>query len=126
MLRSLTLFTVSLAFFLAIVFLLHISSLHFLSLPLYDNKIIFSYSINYLLALLIFTTLILLKNKFTSIFGFIFMAGSSLKFIVFFTLFYPSFKTDGILTRLEFTSFFTPYAFCLAIEVIFLIKILKD
>ena len=110
---------------LGILFSLHLFVLHFLSLPPYENKIVVSYLVNVVLAIIVFITLIALKDKFAESLGYIFFAGSFLKFIVFFILIYSSFKLDGVVSKLEFASFFIPYAFCLAIEVIFLIKILN-
>lgn len=58
--------------------------------------------------------------------GFIFMAGSALKFIVFFIFFYPDFKSDNHMATVEFASFFVPYAVCLTLEVTYLSKQLNN
>ena len=111
---------------LGLLFFVHLLVLHFVSFPLFENKITWAYSINYVLAVLIFITLTFLKDKVPDSLGFIFLGGSLLKFIAFFLVFNPSYKLDGGTSPVEFTSFFIPYAFCLIIEVIFLIKLLKD
>ena len=54
------------------------------------------------------------------------MAGSGLKFLLFFLLFYPSYKADGNMSTLEFISFFIPYAICLILEVSYLSKELNN
>lgn len=110
---------------LLIVFGIHISILFFLSLPLFENLIIESYTINYVLALIIYTALYLLKKKYKNTLGFIFMAGSFLKFGVFFIFFYPIYKQNGAITTLETTSFLIPYILCLIMETFFLVKLLN-
>ena len=58
--------------------------------------------------------------------GFIFMAGSGLKFLFFFLLFYPEYNSDGEMQTIEFVTFFVPYAVCLILEVIYLSKQLNN
>jgi len=75
---------------------------------------------------LIYLTLFLLKNKLKNQIGFLFIAGSLIKFIVFFILFYPSYKQDGIMERVEFFAFFVPYLLALIVETVFIFKMLKE
>ena len=125
MIKLIVRFSIFIALLLGISFSFHLSILYGLSIPLYENKIIDSYIVNLTLAIGIFIVLITLKDKFAESLGYIFFLGSFLKFIVFFFLIYPSFKADGDVSRLEFTSFFIPYAVALIFEVIFVIKILN-
>ena len=118
-------FTFLITLLLSIVFGIHLFALDSHSLPLFENKIITSYIINYTLTILIFTSLVLLKKKYSESLGYIFFIGSFIKFIVFFILINPSFKEDGDVSRIEFVSFFIPYAIALVFEVIFLIKVLR-
>lgn len=118
-------FIVELLLGISIGFILHISLLYLLELPLFENSIIASYTVNILLALVIFTTLYLLKEKYKNQIGFLFMGGSFLKFLVFLIFFYPVFKHDGDITNLEFASFFVPYAICLLFETLGVIRILN-
>ena len=104
---------------------LHLITLNYVSSPIFENKIILSYLINYFFALAIFILLITLKEKYAETLGFIFFGGSTLKVIIFLIFLYPTYKLDGDITKLEFTSFFIPYAFCLIIEVMSLLKILN-
>jgi len=53
------------------------------------------------------------------------MFGSFLKFAVFFIFFYPSYHSDGTISRLEFMAFFIPYIYALLIETLALIKLLN-
>ncbi|TJY34742.1 hypothetical protein [Pontimicrobium aquaticum] len=107
------------------VFALHLFLLNYLSLPLLDNKIILSYAINATLAIVIVTVLYLLKEKYKSQLGFLFMAGSALKFFVFFFVFYPYYNLDGDVETLEFFAFFLPYGLSLILETITLSKFLN-
>lgn len=110
---------------LVVVFLIHIGILNFLVLPLFENKIILSYVINFLLAAIIFTAIYRLKETQKDNLGFLFIGGSFIKFLVFFLLFYPFFKLDGNIDKLEFSSFFVPYIVCLVIETTSLSKFLN-
>lgn len=110
---------------LVVVFFLHTSMLSLQGYPKYGNSIILSYILNFLLAAAIYIGLFIFRNKIKTQIGFVFIAGSFLKFLVFFLVFYPSFKVDDKISRLEFASFFVPYAICLSIETIFMAKMLQ-
>ena len=115
-------FSIKLTFILAVMFGAHILLLDYLQLPIFDNKIILAYSVNLILAILIFAALHKLKDKFKEQLGFLFIAGSFLKFIVFFIVFYGAYKADGIIEKPEFAAFFVPYVLCLIIETFSLAK----
>ena len=85
-----------------------------------------SYLINGLLAIFIFSVLMILKKKYNDQLGFLYMLGSFVKFGAFFLIFYPIFKQDDIITKIEFGLFFVPYLISLLIETIDLIKILNS
>lgn len=110
----------------AAIFLLHLLILNYNNLPLFDNKIVLAYVLNYLLALTIYLLLYFFRVKLKNQLGFLFLGGSFLKFIVFFIFFFPSYKSDGNIGKLEFSSFFLPYVICLIIETVALIKLLKN
>jgi hypothetical protein len=93
-----------------------------MELPLLDNKILLSYTVNLLLVVFIFGALYLLRQKFKAQLGFIFLFGSFLKFAVFFVVFYPFYKQDNDMSKLEFAAFFVPYALGLAMETFSLTK----
>lgn len=114
-----------LSLIMLIVFGIHLLILNFSGFPLYENKIIEAYIFNFILA--VFTVLLLtfLQHKATGSLGFIFMAGSLFKFLLYFVFFNTSFKEDGDVSRLEFASFFIPYSISLIIEVVFLSKTLN-
>ena len=124
-LQSIKHFFFTLTLLLICLLVIHLITLKYLSYPIFENQLILSYFINYFLALVIFILLIALKEKYAETLGFIFFGGSTLKVIIFFIFLYPSFQLDGNITKLEFTSFFIPYVFCLIVEVITLIKILN-
>lgn len=118
-------FVVLLVFALGLVLALHLFLLNLNELPLFENKIIMCYWVNALFAFLIVLILYKFKEKYKSQLGFLFMAGSALKFLVFFLVFYPSFNQDGDLTTLEFLAFFIPYSVSLILETITLSKLLN-
>lgn len=81
-----------------------------------------SYWFNGLSSMIIFVS-ILLANRFQPrSSGFLFMAGSGLKFVFIFIFFYPHYHADGIVQRAEFLSFFIPYSLSVITEVYFLAK----
>jgi len=126
MYKPLKRFIILLTTIVAVVFILHILVLNYSNLPLFDNKIILAYLLNYLLALSIYFLLYSFRFKLKNQLGFLFMGGSFLKFILFFIFFYPSYKSDGNINTLEFASFFLPYLICLIIETSALVKLLKN
>jgi len=119
-------FTGFLTLALATAFGIHLFVLHLLSKPLLADLIMRSYVINLLLAAVIFFALYRLREKFKNQIGFLFMGGSFLKFILFFLVFYPYYKSDGELQRSEFAAFFVPYAIALVLETFFASKMLHD
>ena len=110
---------------LILVFIIHTSLLEVYQKPRFVNNIQLAYVINGLLAVVIFLTLFLLRKKYRDQLGFLFMAGSFLKFGVFFIFFYPNYVSDNDITKLEFLAFFTPYAYSLLVETLTLIKLLN-
>ncbi|WP_142784447.1 hypothetical protein [Changchengzhania lutea] len=115
-------FTLKAILLLALGFGIHIGTLYLLDFSLFDNNIVLSYIINGILIILIFGVLYLLRQKLKSQLGFIFLIGSFLKFAVFFIVFYPIFKMDGNISKLEFAAFFVPYATGLVLETTSLSK----
>lgn len=105
---------------LLLVFIIHLSILYYLEKPLFSNLIVLTYVVNYILAVVVLLMIQKsLKNK-SSQSGFLFMAGSGLKFLVFFLFFYPVYRENGIMETIEFVTFFIPYSFCLAADVLYL------
>jgi hypothetical protein len=104
---------------------IHLLALRGMGMPLYDNKILLAYFVNYILAIAIYGILYLLQDRLTAHLGFLYMGGSLLKFLFFFLLFYPSYKLDGNMSTPEFAAFFVPYAISLILETSGIIKFLK-
>lgn len=84
-----------------------------------------SYTVNNVLAAVIFTFLFRWRKRHIEKLGFLFMAGTGLKFLTFFIVFYPAFYADGELTKDEFVLFFVPYALSTLVETVFLARILN-
>lgn len=124
--RAIFFYLTKLFFTLIIVFSIHLSVLYFLKKPLFGNMIVLSYIINFILAAIVLIVIERTMRKKTEQAGFIFMAGSGLKFLVFFIVFYPSYRADGTMQTIEFTTFFIPYALCLIADVLYLSKQLNN
>ncbi len=115
-------FSIKVMLLLVVGFGIHLGILKFLNLPLFENRILVSYLVNLTLVIVVFGALYLLKDKYTSQLGFLFLIGSFLKFAVFFIVFYPFYKQDGEITKLEFAAFFVPYVLGLILETLSLSK----
>lgn len=126
MIKPIVGFSLRLIIALSIVFGIHFIVLSYLNVSIFKNLIIPSYITNAVLAIIIYSTLFKLRIKYLDLLGFIFMAGSFLKFAIYFIFFNPSFKTDGIVNSIEATSFLIPYLASLVIETYFLIKLLNN
>ncbi len=124
--RKSLLFLLVLGVLLSISFGLHLFALHFTDNDLFGNQIILSYLVNYVLAAIVLIVVEKTLNKNSAQAGFVFMAGSGLKFLVFFLVFYPIYKADDKMQAIEFTAFFVPYAISLITEVIYLSKQLNN
>ena len=103
----------------------HLFILSAKNLPLFENLIVRSYVVNAILAVAIFGLLYRFRQKLKNQIGFLFMGGSLVKFVFFFLLFYPAYKSDGEMSGLEFAAFFVPYAIALFLETYFTSKMLK-
>jgi hypothetical protein len=119
-------FFLKLIILLTVVFGIHLVVLNYLNTPLFNNLIIASYIVNFILAIIIFVALYKLRKKYLDLLGFIFMGGSMLKFAVFFLFFSPTFKENGNIDGLESASFLAPYVTCLLLETIYVSKLLNN
>ena len=115
-------FSARLLVFLSAAFVIHMLVNKLMSIPLFQHQILVSYAINTALAVGVFWGLTSLKKKYNNQIGFLFLASSIVKFLVFFLVFYGPYKADGEIVLLEFTSFFVPYTICLVLETFFLSK----
>ncbi len=118
-------FTMVLLACLGTALAVHFLILHAFEKPLFNDLILLSYLVNFLLALGIFLGLYFLREKVKNALGFLFMAGSLLKFLVFFLIFYPTYKADGNMQSSEFAAFFAPYLIALVLETLFASKMLN-
>lgn len=123
--NSFSKFSLTLLLVLTLVFSCHIFILHQFNFPLFENRIIAAYAVNYILAIGIYLTLFMLKTKMSEQLGFLYMGGSFVKFLFFFIFFYPYYKLDGGLDSLEFSAFFIPYLISLIFETLGVIQFLK-
>lgn len=110
---------------LCISLLIHQMLIEKLEENLFTSSLVISYITNYLLAVIIFLVIDKIRLKQTAIIGYIFLFGSLLKFLVYFTLIYPLLTAEGSLTKQKFFFFFIPYAICLIVEAVFLTKLLN-
>ena len=87
-----------------------------------DSDFLFEiYIINALAAMAVYNLAYIFRNKHQDYLGYYFLAGTALKFFVFFVYVLPKFKEDGVQTKEEFFSFFVPYIIGLLVETISLL-----
>lgn len=115
-----------LVFVAILAFFIHALVNTLLENPIGGNQLLYSYAINVLLACSVIAIIFVLKKKLKDQLGFVFMLASMLKFVFFFILFYPLYNADGDLSKLEFLTFFIPYAICLTTESVILSKFLNS
>ena len=101
---------------------LHLGLLVLFDLPLWAHQLKLSYELNFLLALSIMWMLfrVLEKNKDQTYQ--LFLGSSLLKFVLFFFLFYPTYKADGVVEKIEVLTFFVPYFVGLSLETGILVQ----
>ncbi len=110
----------------AVSIAIHLLVLLFLDLPVWEHRILLAYIGNFILAAAIVIGLLKAPKKFKNSLGFLFMLGSGLKFIFFFSFFYSRFLEDGDISRVEFFTFFIPYSLSLITETKLLINKLSE
>lgn len=118
-------FIISIVISLVLAFTVHLFILYKLHFPLFNDLIIPAYLINLFVAIGIYLGLYHFKKKYNDLLGFLYLGGSFIKFIIFFLVFYPSYKLDGEMGSLEFAAFFVPYSISLFIETFGVINFLK-
>jgi hypothetical protein len=112
--------------YLALVFATHLAILLVVRKPLFEHQIILAYSVNFLLAILVFIAMLFFSKKATAYLGYIFMYGSLFKFTIFFIFFYPNYNKTSGSSKQEFIAFFVPYLVCLILEIKSLIRLLNS
>ena len=91
-----------------------------------SNHLLPNYLFNFFFTLIFCGIVVLAYRRLAPHLGYAFLFSSMLKFLLFLTLLYPSYKLEFRLRSAEFAGFFVPYAVCLVLEVLFLVKRLKS
>lgn len=84
------------------------------------------YLINLIVTVLLFLIIGFVHRANSSITGYIFLTGTLLKFIIYFSLVKPILTQDGEVTKLKFFFFFVPYILSLIIEVFWLVRFMNQ
>ncbi len=90
------------------------------------DHLLFLYLINALAAILVYNFAVFFRKTQQDHLGYFFLAGTMLKFFVFFVYVLPIFKEDGHQTKEEFFSFFVPYVIALIVETVSLVFLLRQ
>ena len=124
--QSLIKFTIVLAATLVVVFGIHSGYLIAFNPEANVSEIAITYLVNFLMGWGVTFLLYKLREKYFHSLGFIFMAGSMLKFLVYFVALHPFYQADGDVSALEFGFFFIPYGIALAFETLFISQVLNN
>lgn len=89
------------------------------------TMVLWGYGANLIMAGGIVALLFVFRKRFRDQMGFLFMLGSLLKFGIFFLFFYPIYHADGKVDKVEFASFFIPYAIALVLETVYTSRMLQ-
>ena len=89
------------------------------------TDLVLGYSYNYLITIVSFLCLLLRSRKKSETLGFVFMAISGIKLLLFFLLYKP-FSIPAVEKKALFLSFFVPYTICSIYEVYTLVKLLNQ
>ena len=101
---------------------LHLGLLALFDLPLWSHKLSLSYQLNLVLVSSIISVLFRAFEKNKEQVYLLFMSSSLFKFILFFIVFYPGYKADGMIQKIEFLTFFIPYFVGLSLETVILVQ----
>ncbi len=121
MIKSGAVLTVILLIVLGTSYLVHSSILETMGPAALQIHLFPFYFMNISVSILTGGSIIYLSQKKSELSGFVFMGGSFLKFALFFLLFYGEFSTIQDIRKVQFVSFYLPYAISLVVEVWYLI-----
>ena len=118
-------YSVLLFLLMTVSFFLHWKALEILSRTVDLGHLLPFYVMNYITGVAIVSALIFLSKNKGEVLGFVFMAGSLLKFAVFFMVFYPELHENDASKKATFILFFIPYILSVITEVWYLIRFLN-
>jgi len=105
-----------------VIFVVHVLVRGLWNIDIWSLIMLKSYAVNVGLGLVLIAAANRLLERQSTYVGWVFVALSGLKFILFFLLIWPEIKQDGVTSSAEFASFFAPYLGCLLFELRFLSK----
>ncbi|MFT6921372.1 MAG: hypothetical protein ACJA1C_000366 [Crocinitomicaceae bacterium] len=111
---------------LGFAFVIHALLQHDLKIGAFESHIVINYCFNYILTIGFFITLLVFEKKKSNQLGFVFLAASTIKLILFLFILYPNIKEGAGLRSVEFTSFFIPYGISVVIEILYMLRILNS
>ena len=91
-----------------------------------DRFLIDFYVVNAFVAMVVYNLAYFFRKTQQDYLGYYFLAGTALKFFVFFMYVLPKFNHDGNHTKEGFFSFFVPYFVALLVETISLLFLVKN
>lgn len=125
MIKSTISFVLLLTVILGVAFGIHSFTQDALKIGSFEKHLVLNYFFNYILTIGFFIALILFDRKKSDQLGFVFLASSLLKLILFLIILYPGVKSSTGARSVEFASFFVPYGISVLAEILFLMRTLR-
>ncbi|MFT6500627.1 MAG: F0F1-type ATP synthase assembly protein I [Crocinitomicaceae bacterium] len=111
---------------LGFAFVIHALLQHDLKIGAFESHIVINYCFNYFFTIAFFIVLLVYERRKSDLLGFVFLAASTIKLILFLIILYPYIKEGEGLRSVEFASFFVPYGISVVIEILYLLRILNS
>ena len=119
-------FVLLLTVILGVSFGIHAYVQDVLQIGSFEKHIILNYCFNYVLTIGVFVALVVFERKKSDQLGFVFLASSVIKLILFLVFLYPDIKASVGLRSAEFASFFIPYGISVLAEILYLLRLLNS
>lgn len=119
-------FIVLLTALLGASFAVHALLQHDLKIGAFESHIVINYCFNYFFTIAFFIVLLVYERRKSDLLGFVFLAASTIKLILFLFILYPNIKEVTGFRSVEFTSFFVPYGISVVIEILYMLRILNS
>lgn len=124
MIKSTISFVLLLTVVLGVAFGIHSYIQDALNVGSFEKHLIINYCFNYILTIGFFIALVFFERKSDQL-GFVFLASSIFKLILFLIILYPGIKSSVGVRSVEFASFFIPYGISVLAEILYLMRTLK-
>lgn len=119
-------FVLLLTALLGVAFVAHTFIQDAFKIGAFEKHIVLNYCFNYIFTVGFFIIILILDRKQSNQLGFVFLAASTVKLVLFLFILFPSIKYGTGVKSIEFASFFVPYGISVVVEILYLLRILNS